>query len=53
MNTALHPVPPRPLAGFTLIEIVIAVSIMAIVLVAVNAALFAAVHLRQRNGRCH
>ena len=47
MNTALHHPAPRS-GGFTLIEILIAISIMAIVLVAIHAVFFGALRLRER-----
>ena len=46
MNTAFQH--PRASGGFTLVEILIAVSIMAILLVAINGAFFGALRLRQR-----
>jgi len=48
MNTALHSHPAPRSGGFTLVEILIGVSIMAIVLVAIHAAFFAALRLRER-----
>src|SRR5215467_2666454 len=40
--------PRAPTEGFTLIEVILAVGIFAIVMVAINTAFFAALRLRQR-----
>jgi prepilin-type N-terminal cleavage/methylation domain-containing protein len=47
MNTACHHPAPRS-GGFTLVELIIAASIMAIVLVAIHAVFFGALRLRER-----
>jgi prepilin-type N-terminal cleavage/methylation domain-containing protein len=48
MRTALHPVSAPALRAFTLIELIIAMSIMVIVLGAVTSAFFGALRLRDR-----
>jgi len=47
MNTALPHPAPRP-GGFTLVEILVAVSIMALVLVVIHTAFFSVLRLRER-----